>query len=221
MGQLPQKSRRGGSFAGRAFRCAALVALAALPWNTFAAAPSYSFVEIGHIDVGVDEFETDDFDLGSLVGDFSNFERNGDGRFFSGSFGAKLWHVFAEYRRAELQDGSGLKQKAWWVGGGWHGLLGEKADVVAEAAYIGAKVGTPLGDVRDQGPRFTGGLRFLPVRWFEMNGFYNLVVIDSPVFADSYEINVLLKLWLFRLGVGYERFENTSEARVFARYVFR
>jgi hypothetical protein len=31
----------------------------------------------------------------------------------------------------------------------------------------------------------------------------------------------VVKLWLFRLGVGYERFNWTSEARVFARYVFR
>jgi len=220
MSRVSAASRRGGRALRYGFRCAVLLALAASWWPTPAAGPDYSFFEIGYIDVGVDEFETDDFKLHSLFGDFRSFERSGDGKFLSGSFGAKLWHVFGEYRRAELDDGTGFEQRAWWIGAGWHGLLGEKADLVAEAAYLDVKLGSALGDVEDAGTRLSAGIRVLPFRWFELNGFYNYADIRAPVYDDSYEINVLLKLWLFRLGVGYERFDRTAEVRVFARYVF-
>jgi hypothetical protein len=198
-----------------------LLALIVLSHQTQAASPDYSFVEIGYIDVATDDFDTGDFDFGHLFGDLSDFERSGDGRFFSGSFGAKRWHVFGEYRRADLDDGTGFGQKAWWVGGGWHGLLGKRADLVAEAAYVDAKIGTSLGSIADDGVRLSAGLRFLPIKLLELNGFYNYADIEMPTYDDSYEINVLLKLWWFRLGAGYERFDNASEARIFARYVIR
>jgi hypothetical protein len=189
-----------------------LLALIVLSHQTQAASPDYSFVEIGYIDVATDDFDTGDFDFGHLFGDLSDFERSGDGRFFSGSFGAKRWHVFGEYRRADLDDGTGFGQKAWWVGGGWHGLLGKRADLVAEAAYVDAKIGTSLGSIADDGVRLSAGLRFLPIKLLELNGFYNYADIEMPTYDDSYEIN---------LGAGYERFDNASEARIFARYVIR
>ena len=66
-----------------------LLTLLLVPGPVQGREPGYSFLEIRFIDVGVDEFETNDFDLGNLFGDFGNFDRSGDGRVVGASFGAK------------------------------------------------------------------------------------------------------------------------------------
>jgi hypothetical protein len=183
-----------------------------LPAAALAVGPNYSFVEAGYIDVDVD---VDTVDLDGI-------DDSGDGWFVGGSFGSKRWHIFGEYQEGDLGSGaSKLDQERWFVGAGWHGLLGERADLVVEVAYL--DVGFDVGDskVSDDGFRGSAGVRWVPVKLFELNGFYNYADLSDLRTADeSWEVNAILNIWRIGLGLGYEEFDDTEDLRAFVRFNF-
>jgi len=71
---------------------------------------------------------------GYLVNDPDEFSETGDNWFVGGMGGGKMWHVFIEYQNGDFVDG--VDNENWEVGLGWHGLLGERADLVADVAYL-------------------------------------------------------------------------------------
>ena len=176
--------------------CAILVAvMILLPVLSVGEEPNYKFVEGGGIDIDPD---------GSLGSQ--------DGWFAGGSFGMKHFQVFAEY-----QNVSDITQ--WFVGAGWHGLLGEKADVVAEASYVDVEVDTGLGKISEDGYRLTGGVRWQLLKWFELNGFANYTDLDNSSSDTSVEANVIFTIAFLGLGAGYE-VGDADVARVFIRFNF-
>ena len=72
--------------------------------------PNYKYVEGGALWVNPDGFSSD------------------TGWFVGATFGTKHFQAFGEY--ADPGDPA-----SWFVGAGWHGLLGPKADLVAQGAY--------------------------------------------------------------------------------------
>jgi len=131
-----------------------------------------------------------------------------DGWFVGGAWelGSKTrFHVFANFGNLDSNN-------QWSVGGGWHGLLGERADLVAEGAFVDA-------DTVD-GFRVTGGLRWMLLKRLELGGFVNYVDLDS-VDQTGFELEVIFDLTK-RFGVGgnYEKGDEFDTAEVFVRFNF-
>jgi len=131
-----------------------------------------------------------------------------DGWFAGGSWelgSTTRFHVFAE-----LGDLDSNNQ--WSVGGGWHGLLGERADLVAEGAFVDA-------DTVD-GFRVSGGVRWMLLKRLELNGFINYVDLDTTD-QTGFEIGAIFD-FSKRFGVGgsYESGDDFDTTRVFVRFNF-
>ena len=131
-----------------------------------------------------------------------------DGWFLGGAFelgSATRFHLFAEL--GELDSNN-----QWSVGGGWHGLLGQRADLVAEGAFVDA-------DSVD-GFRVSGGVRWMLLRRLELNGFVNYVDLDSTD-QTSLRIGAIFD-FAKRFGVGgsYEAGDDFDTARAFVRFNF-
>lgn len=112
-------------------------------------------------------------------------------------------HVFGEYGNFDPLDN-------WQAGGGWHGLLGKKADLFADAAYYDADV--------DDGFKVRFGVRWMIVDWFELNG--NLQWTDLDIRDNrGAAVNVVFGLgkW-FSLGTGGEWGDEVDTYRAFARF---
>ena len=104
------------------------------------------------------------FAEGGFIHDNPEGGESDDGFFVGGSFGTRRFHFFAEYQdpgAAEL----------WQAGGGWHGLLGQRADIIAEAAYVDAEF--------DEGYRLTGGVRWYVMDKLELDGYLNHIDIGD------------------------------------------
>jgi hypothetical protein len=108
--------------------------------------PRYTFVEAGWIHENPEDSGAD------------------NGWFGGGSVGTRRFHVFAEY-----QDPGPFE--VWEAGGGWHGLLGRRADIVAEAAYLDAE--------SDEGYRATAGVRWYVADRLEIGGYLNRLDVGS------------------------------------------
>ena len=166
--------------------------------------PSWSFVEAGFNSVNLDELDD-----------------NGDGYFVGVTFGGEHWHVFGRFID-NTTDESDLDITRWYAGGGWHGLLGEKADLLAEAAYLKADYDI----VDDSGYFVRGGVRWRPFELFEVGGFARWEdtgdLDDVPEFENDviWEANAMVYLWRFSIGVGYELESNVDTFNAFARFNF-
>ena len=131
-----------------------------------------------------------------------------DGPYIGGTweFGKETkFHVFGEY--GDLGDFD-----QWSVGGGWHGLLGERADVVAEAAYV---------DIYDvDGFRISGGLRWMLLKRLELNGWVSYSDMDT-VDQTSIKIGGIFD-FTKRFGVGgsYDWGDDWDTTRAFVRFNF-
>jgi hypothetical protein len=129
-----------------------------------------------------------------------------DGWFLGGSFAIfRSIHLLAEY--ADLGDA-----ETWQLGGGWHGLLGDRADLFAEAAYVDADF--------DEGYRLTGGVRWYVLERLELDG--NLTHTDVGDFEnDTFGIGAIWDL-KSRLSVGarFDLGDDGDTIRVFARFYF-
>ena len=184
---------------------ALILGLAAIPGAAIAEdGPSWSYVEAGFNSVDLDELDDD-----------------GDGYFIGASFGGKHWHVFGRFIDNTTDD-SDLDITRYFVGGGWHGLLGEKADLLAEAAYLNADYDV----VDDSGYFIRGGVRWRPIALFEVGGFARWEdtgdLDDVPEFESDviWELNAMIYLWKFSIGLGYEMEENVETFNAFARFNF-
>jgi hypothetical protein len=130
-----------------------------------------------------------------------------DGLFLGGAvdLGKAPFHLYGQFGDIGDLD---LVQ----VGGGWHGLLGERADLFADGAFYDI-------DVED-GFKVRFGVRWMVSQRLELNGNLAWTELD---FSDnrSAAANGIFDLTK-RLGVGggFEWGDNFSVARIFARFNF-
>jgi len=129
-----------------------------------------------------------------------------NGWFGGGAFSFKRLHFFGEYRVPGAFE-------VFEVGGGWHGLLGQSADLVAEAAYVDYDF--------DEGYRVSGGFRWLITDDFELNAYLNHIDVgdfenDTVSVGAHWEF---MRRWA--LGGEYEFGDEADTARVFIRFYFK
>jgi len=161
----------------------AMILLASLP--ALAQSPHYTYVEAGWLQVDPDGSSSE------------------DGWFAGGSVGVASFQFFAEY--GDLGDA-----EVWQAGGGWHGILGERADLVAEAAFIDLD--------SEDGFKVTGGVRWMITQRLEVNGFVNYLDVGSDD-DTSIEVNGIWNLAKrFAVGAGYEAGDELNWIRAFVRF---
>ena len=160
-----------------------MMMLASLP--ALAQAPHYTFIEAGWVQA--------DPDSGSSE----------DGWFAGGQLGLNRFQFFAEYD--DVGD-----FEAWEAGGGWHGLFGERLDLVAQASFVDYE--------SEDGYKLTGGIRWMVLEKLEINGFVNYVDVDSSD-DTSIEFNGIWNLGKrFAVGAGYEAGDELNWIRAFVRF---
>ena len=142
-----------------------------------------------------------------------NFNPDGssseDGWFLGGGFELKS-------KKARFHLGAEIGQlgssTTWEIGGGWHGLLGKRADLVANGSWVDL-------DVED-GFKVSIGVRWMLLRRLELNGFLNYANLDFSN-TSSAEIN---GIWVFArrwgVGGGYLQGDDRARARAFVRFNF-
>lgn len=128
------------------------------------------------------------------------------GGFIGGSFEVgEQFHFFGEFA-----DAGPLS--IWEAGGGWHGLFGERLDLVAQASIVDY-------DIED-GWRISGGIRWLITRRLEVTGLLNHTEFGS-VDDQSFEVNGVWNFFrAFAVGGGFESGDEFDWVRVFARFNF-
>lgn len=151
-------------------------------------APHYEYIEAGWL---------------KSEPDAANDESGG---FIGGQFQiGEMFHVFGEYA-----DAGPLT--IWEAGGGWHGLFGERLDLVAQASVVDFEI--------EDGIKVSGGLRWLITQRLEVNGFLSYYDYGSE--SDStVEANVVWNFFRsFALGGGYESGDEFDWVRLYARFNF-
>lgn len=159
-------------------------------------APKWTYVEGGIIDFDPDEGPSDD---GGFVG--------GSLKLF------KHFHVVAEYD--DVGD-----YTFWNAGGGWHGLLGDKADLFGQIVWANVQVDD--NDIDEDGYDIQAGVRWKLVKWFELLGQVNWVDYGGDVGDDTqFEVGGLFTFANDHLGAG-ARYEigDANTARAFFRFSF-
>jgi len=160
-------------------------------------APRYTFIEVGYID----------FDPDSGVSD--------DGGYAKGSL-----TIFKNFQLVAGYDAAG-DYTLWNVGGGWHGLLGEKADVIASITWNDVEVDTGTVKVSDDGYELAGGVRWNLFTWLEVKGQVNYLDLDSGGDDTSFEAEGVVSIFKGKLGVGANlEFGDSDTLRVFGRFTF-
>jgi len=180
--------------------------LALMSGMALAAEPPWTYVEAGYLGVDVDDLEG-----------------SGDNVFVGGAFGGKMWHVIGQYSDGEIADG--IDRRDWRLGVGWHGLLGESADLLAEAYYVDSSVTispAPFngGDLDDNGYRLTGGVRWRPLKLIEVDAFVNYTDLSDLGSETSYELRAIIYVWRIGIGAGYETFDDADQYNAFVRFNF-
>ncbi len=163
-----------------------------------AQAPNYGYVEGGYLNVNPD-----------------NFSGSGDNWYLEGSMGLfKSFHLSARYTNGNYADNVDLA--LWNFAAGWHGLLGEKADVVGEVNWTDQKV---QGN-SDSGVGLTAGVRWRPIKLFEGDGFVHWTNFNDAGSQDSYELRAIFDIW--RLGFGAAATTSSDDKRynAFVRFNF-
>ncbi len=160
--------------------------------------PVFSYVEAGYLSVDPD-----------------NLSGSGDNVFAGASIGFfKHFHAFARYVDGDFA--TNVDNTYWEFGGGWHGLLGDKADIVGEISWVDSEV----GNVSDDGYQLTGGVRWLPVSMFEIDGFVNWADLDQAGSTTSFEARAIVNVWRMGFGASYEFSDDYNQWNVFARFNF-
>jgi len=160
--------------------------------------PKWSYVQAGYIDFNPDEGFSD------------------NGWYAGGSFSfLKMIHVFAEYD--DVGD-----YTFWNAGAGWHGLLGDPADVYAQVEWNDVKVSLPGADVSDHGYEIAAGVRWKFLKWLEAQGEVNWSDLNDGGSDVGGKVGVLFTFLGDKLGAGasYELVNKADQARVFARWNF-
>jgi hypothetical protein len=130
-----------------------------------------------------------------------------DGWFLGGAvdLGKVPIHLFGEFADLGSRD-------IWQLGGGWHGLLGQRADLFADGAFYDAD--------GEDGFRVRFGVRWMVAKRVELNSYLSWVDLD---FSDNKSIaaNGIFDLTKrFGLGGGFEWGDNWKSGRIFARFNF-
>ena len=164
-----------------------------LSLSAYAEAPKYSYAELAFDFIDVDFSDDDDDD---------EFDK-GSGGSFAGSYGFDNFQVFGQWGTSSLdfkgEDTDGPWSESvdvteWLVGGGWHGTMGEPADLVIDFGYLNTKLG---GDIdTDEKTLLQGyfadiGIRWRIVKFFEINAFYTYADLDSAGASNTYELNAM------------------------------
>ena len=134
-----------------------------------------------------------------------------DGWFVGGAFdlGKLPLHFFGNFANYDFGD---FDLDVWQVGGGWHGLLGERADLFADGAFYDMDI--------DDGFKIRFGARWMVTKRFELNGYLAWTELD---FSDNKSAsgNVVFDFTkFFGVGGGVEVGDDYDTARVFARFNF-
>ena len=176
-----------------------LVALLLAPTLARAQAepPKWSYIQAGWMD----------FDPDGGLSD--------DGVFAGGSLKLfKMFHIVAEYD--DIGD-----YTFWNAGFGWHGLLGDKADLFAQAVWANVEIdGT---DIDEDGYELQAGFRWKIIQWFELKAQANFVDYGGDVGDDTTgEVGALFCFLKDRIGVGaeWEGGGDADTARAFFRFNF-
>ena len=157
--------------------------------------PGYTYVEVGWID----------FDPDSGVSDDGGYAEGGLTIF-------KNFHLVAAYE--------GVGDYTFWnAGGGWHGLLGDKADVFAEILWNDVDVDSGGGSFSDDGYEVSGGVRWNVGKRLELKGAVNYLDLDSGGDDTSFEAEAMFAFGKFGVGANYE-FGDSDVLRVFGRFTF-
>jgi hypothetical protein len=149
-----------------------------------AAEPPWIYVEGGYL--------VNDPDLEGI-----DSSETGDNWFVGGMGGGKMWHVFVDYQQGDFVDG--VDNKNWKLGVGWHGLLGERADLVADGAYL--KNDEPFDD---SGWQARIGVRWRIIKLVEVAGFVSYVDFSDLDSDTVGELQALLYVWRIGIGLSYE-----------------
>jgi hypothetical protein len=178
-----------------------LITLLAAPALALAAGqaepPKWSYIEVGYIDFSPDEGDSDNgaYALGSMKL-FKNF------------------HLVAEY--------DDIGDVTFWNGGfGWHGLLGDKADLYAQAVW--ANIDVNDSDISEDGYQLQGGVRWKLIRWFELKLQANYSDYGGDVGSDTTgEVGALFVFFKDRMGVGadWAGGGDADTTRAFLRFNF-
>lgn len=163
-------------FAAVVILCVSTMALAA---EGDKPAPKWSFVEAGYMDFNPDNGLSD------------------NGWYAGGSAKIAMFHIFAEY------DDIG-NYTFWNAGFGWHGLLGEPADLYFQAQWNDVKVDSQNGapSVSDDGYEVSGGVRWKILKWLEVKGQANWADYSDAGDDWSGDVGVLFSILNDRLGFG-------------------
>ena len=174
---------------------AALLMIAA-PCLSFAEeAPKWGYIEGGYTDFDPDGGLSDD---GWFAGASINFLKN--------------FHIVAEYN--DVGD-----YTLWNAGFGWHGMLGDPADIFAEVVWNDVKVDS--SNFSDDGYGFSAGIRWKLIKWFELKGQANWNDYDQGDSDTLFEAGALFLFLNDRLGIGatYET-GDADTMRGFVRFNF-
>jgi hypothetical protein len=158
--------------------------------------PKWSYVEGGYNNFNPDDGDSDN---GWFAG--------GSMRLF------KNFHLVAEYEDIGIYT-------FWNAGGGWHGLLGDKADLFAQVMWANIKVSD--SDVNDSGYELQAGVRWKVIKWLEVSGQANRADYGGDTGTDTtYGVGGLFTFLKDRMGVGAKWDTGDSETtRVFFRLNF-
>jgi hypothetical protein len=177
---------------------AILMALASSAALAADAGPGYGYIEAGYLNVNPD--------------DFSGSGNNWYGEASMGLF--KSFHVSGRYLSGNYAENTDLS--LWRFAFGWHGLLGEKGDVVAEATWTNQDI----DHNSDDGIGLTAGVRWRLIKMFEADGFIHWTDYGTAGSKESYEAKAIFDVW--RLGIGASADFSSDDTRysAFARFNF-
>jgi hypothetical protein len=173
------------------FLCVSTVALAAGDKE----APKWSYLEAGYMDFNPDNGLSD------------------NGWYAGGSAKIAMFHLFAEYD--DIGD-----YTFWNAGFGWHGLLGDPADLYFQAQWNDVKVNST--NVSDDGYEVSAGVRWKILKWLEVKGQANWADYSKASSQYSGDVGVLFSFLNDRLGFGadYQLVENNDSVRGYIRWSF-
>jgi hypothetical protein len=180
------------------FRTVAIAGLLALASSAaLAQAPGYGYIEGGYLNVNPDNFSGsgNNYYLEASKGLFKNFQVSG--RYMSGDYADNVNLSF------------------WRFAAGWHGMLGEKGDVVAEATWTKQEV----EDSSDDGVGVTAGVRWRFIKMFEADGFVHWTDYSEAA-KDSYEVRGIFYVWRLGLGAAAETSSDDKRYNAFVRFTF-
>lgn len=155
--------------------------------------PKWGYIEGGFIDFDPDEGISDD---GWFAGGSMNLGKN--------------FHLMAEY--------SDIGTYTFWdAGGGWHGLLGDKADLFAQVLWSNIQVDDD--DIDEDGYDIEAGIRWRLIKWFELSGQVNWVDYGDAGDDTTVEAGILFYLGRIGLGANWET-GDADTMRAFFRFNF-